>query len=321
MRGTLQLMGDYDIVVIGGSAGSIDVLVNQIAPKLPADLDAAVFVVVHLPPRGKSYLAEILSRPANLAVTQASEGDEIQHGRIYVAPPDRHLFIGKDHIHLLRSPKEGLHRPSINFTFRSAAQNHDSRVIGVVLSGALDDGASGMWEIANRGGATIVQDPDDALHPSMPESALRDTRIDYTLPATRIAEVVDNLVKGGAVPQQHVPTPGVPVPPGERFSGLTCPECRGPVYLSNQGRPAEFSCRVGHKFSLGALLDEHTSAQERKLYEAIVALEEGADLAEYVSAHQPEQNREALTKEADQLRQHAVAIRKMIEDREVPKLA
>ncbi len=146
-------MARRDIIAIGGSAGSFEAL-RTIARKLPADLPAAIFVVIHLSPRGKSYLPDLLEGWGELPAACGSDGERVQPGRIYVAPPDRHLLVAEDHIHLTRGPKEGLHRPSINVTFRSAALAYGPRVIGVLLSGRLDDGASGFGK-SQTGGASL----------------------------------------------------------------------------------------------------------------------------------------------------------------------
>lgn len=299
-----------DIVVIGGSAGSLPAMVKIVAA-IPFDTPAALFMVMHISAREKSLLPSILNGRGPERACHAEEGQQIEPGRIYVAPPDRHLMIGMDHVHVVRGPKEGLQRPSINVLFRSAAETYGKRVIGVLLSGMLDDGAAGLWQIANHRGVTIVQDPADALYPSMPESAVRDVPVDYSVAAKEIGPLVNRLVAGEEAPEMRADVTGHNSP--ENFSGFTCPECRGPLYESSI-RPAEFRCRIGHVFPLKTLMEEHTSVQERKLYEALLALEEGADLAEFTAARAG-QNKEALRKEAEQLRHHATAIRKLIEER------
>ena len=306
-----------DIIVMGGSAGSIEAI-KDIVRALPADLPAALFVVIHMSPRARSYLASILTNLGGLPAVQAVNGQRIEPGHIYVAPPDRHLVIANDHIHMTRGPKEGLHRPSINVTFRSAAATYDSRVVGVLLSGMLDDGASGMWDIAKQQGVTIVQDPGEALFPSMPLNAIEDAPIQYKARISEMAGLITHLVKGGVMPTINVNDEQANR--DERFTGFTCPECRGPLYANGQ-EPIEFHCRVGHVLPVKTLFDEHTSTQERKLYEAIVALEEGADLADYMAARAGADEVEALTKEAAQLRRHAGAIRMLIEERLSPSLS
>jgi two-component system, chemotaxis family, protein-glutamate methylesterase/glutaminase len=303
-----------DLITIGGSAGSLDPLI-QIVASLPPDLPAAVFVVVHLSPRSPNYIPDILRKRTAMQVLQASDGERIQTGTIYVAPPDRHLLIRDHHIHLSRGPKEGLQRPSINVTFRSAAEACGEGVIGVLLSGMLDDGAAGIWEIAKRKGITVVQDPAEAPFPSMPLTALSDAIVHHTLTVSEIGRLLTRLVD-----QEITPTPRkeeVLNRSMARFSGFTCPECRGPLYENGQ-KPVEFRCRVGHVMSLRTLLEEHTSPQERKLYEAMVALEEGADLADRVASSEVTVNEAEFRKEAGQLRRDADLIRKLLEERTEP---
>lgn len=304
------------VVVIGGSAGSIDVI-RQVARMLDRDLPAAVVVVVHAQARQRSYLPMILSSQSKLPAQLVSDGDRIRAGEIHVCPPDRHLVIARDHFHLSRGPKEGLNRPSINVTFRSAAITYGNRTIGVLLSGMLDDGAAGIWEISNRGGTTIVQDPDDAIYPSMPLNALRDARVDYRVRSSEIGPLISKLASGEMKPEKSESQENE----GEQvFSGFTCPECRGPLFEIKRKGPLEFKCRVGHVMSLSTLLHEEASTQERKLYEAIVALQEGAELTEYAANRVEGDDVEALRGEAEQLRRHAESIRRMIEERAVSSI-
>jgi two-component system chemotaxis response regulator CheB len=268
---------------------------------------------MHLTPSVKSYLAQILGRRAEMAVWEAADGGRIEHGRVYVAQPDRHLLVANDHIHLTRGPKEGLHRPSINVTFRSAAMTYGPRVIGIVLSGLLDDGAAGLWEIAQEGGTTIVQDPEDAAFPSMPLNAIDGARVDFRLKAAEMGGVVTGLVNG--IAQPDCDKGRAPHEAHQQYMGFTCPECRGPLYTLAKGGPVEFRCRVGHVMSLKTLLDEENSMQERKLYEATRALEEGADLADYAAGKVSSAEADRLRNEAVQLRKHAAAVRQIIENR------
>ena len=307
-------MAKRDIVGIGGSAGSLEALI-QILGRLPSDLPASVFVVVHLSARSPNFLPDILQKRTAMRVLQASDGTPIQKATVYVAPPDRHLLINDSHIHLSRGPKEGLQRPSINVTFRSAAEAGGERVIGVLLSGMLDDGAAGIWEIGKRNGITIVQDPAEAPYPSMPMNALNDAIVHYTLKVAEIGSFLTRLIGEDVRPALH--SEEVVDKKMARFSGFTCPECRGPLY-ENEQSPVEFRCRVGHVLSLRTLFEEHTSTQERKLYEAMVALEEGADLADRVAATEESPNQAELRNEAEQLRHQAQVIRKLVEGRTTP---
>lgn len=305
------------MIAIGGSAGSIPAL-KRIVSDLPGELPAVVFVVIHTRAREYSALADVIRSAGQMRAKNAEDAQRIESGTIYVAPPDRHMLIAGDHIHLSRGPKEGLHRPSINATFRSAAACCEERVVGVLLSGLMDDGASGLWEIMHHHGVSIVQDPEEAKFPSMPMSALESVPINFKLKAReigpRLVEIVmspeTESVRGEPMVNEISP---------ERFSGFTCPECRGPMF-EHRKAPEEFVCRVGHIFPLRTLLEESTSTQERALYQAMVSLDEGADLAEYTARRAGEAERKQLLAEASQLRQQAQEIRRLIEERRTPPI-
>jgi two-component system chemotaxis response regulator CheB len=194
---------NHDIVVIGGSAGAVEAL-RTIVSGLPADLGAAVFVVTHMSPEGPGLLAPLLERAGRLAARQATDGERIERGRIYVARPDHHLVLRDVRVGVVRGPRQNRARPAVDPLFLSAALEYGPRVIGVVLTGSLDDGAAGLFAIKSRGGVAVVQDPRDALFPSMPRSALRAVRPDHVLPVSGIAAVVAETV---ALPAGPTPPP------------------------------------------------------------------------------------------------------------------
>ena len=172
-------LAKHDIIVIGASAGGISA-VKKIICALPADLPAALFVVIHMPPR-PSNLAEVLSKSSRLPTLEAVQDQPIQRGTIYIAPPDHHLFIDNDRILLWQGPKENRQRPAINALFRSAAVGYGERVVGVILSGIMQDGTTGLWWIRRYGGIVVVQDPSEAEFSEMPETALMYLAPDYVL--------------------------------------------------------------------------------------------------------------------------------------------
>lgn len=306
-------MPNRDIIVIGASAGGVDAL-KKLVVGFPDRLPAAVFVILHLPPTGHSFLSGILSRVGPLPALEPGDREPIERGRIYLARPDYHLLIangGSGHVHLTRSPKEGRHRPSINVTFRSAALSYGPRVIGVVLSGALDDGCAGLWEIKARGGIAVVQDPDDALFPSMPRNALEQVPVDFTASIADMPALLARLCQGEAMGNHLHHNADSPEAGG--YIGLTCPECHGPL-VETRSKPAEFRCRVGHTFSTRMLLDGNSSVRERKLYEAILALEEGADIAEFAAAREETKKREELMEKAQELRRRAGSVREILSE-------
>jgi two-component system chemotaxis response regulator CheB len=171
-------MFGHDIIVIGASAGGVDVL-PQLIGSLPADLPAAVFVVLHIPAQGRSGLPEIIRAAAHLSVAHGIDGERVRKGHVYVAPPDHHLQVEGTRVRLSRGPRENFHRPSIDALFRTAAESYGPRVVGVVLTGNLDDGTAGLHAVKSLGGIAIVQDPKDALAPAMPQSALRNVKVNH----------------------------------------------------------------------------------------------------------------------------------------------
>lgn len=186
-------MPGHDIIVIGSSAGGVDALI-KLVNQLPANLPASIFIVLHIPARSPRVLPDILSRSGPLPAIHPTDGEEIRHSRIYIAPPDQHLLIERGNVHIVRGPKENRHRPAIDATFRSAALAYGPRVVGVILTGALGDGTAGLLAIKQRGGIAVVQDPHDALYPSMPLSALASVHVDYTAPLAAIGPLLMQLV-------------------------------------------------------------------------------------------------------------------------------
>jgi two-component system chemotaxis response regulator CheB len=182
-----------DLVVIGASAGGVEALRNLVG-ELPADLPAAVVVVLHLPPGGHSALAGILDAAGKLPAAVAEHGAKIEPGHLYVAPPDHHLLVDGDCLLLSGEPPENSHRPAIDALFRSAARTRGSSVAGVVLSGVLDDGTAGLVEVRARGGMTVVQDPEDATYRGMPDSALANVQVDHVLAAAAIGGQLRHLL-------------------------------------------------------------------------------------------------------------------------------
>jgi len=285
-------MPDHGIVVVGASAGGVEALAD-LAASLPGDLPAAVFVVLHLPATGTSALPEILGRHGPLPAGHVRDGEPIQPGQIYVAPPDHHVLLRTGHVHLSRGPRENGHRPAVDPLFRSAAREYATRVVGVVLSGALDDGTAGLLAIKSRGGIAVVQDPADALYPGMPGNALQQVEVDHVLPAAAMGELLARLIADSAeAPADPAPT-GMRVEvemegfsmeafegdhPG-RPSGFSCPDCHGVLWQIKDGGLQRYRCRVGHAWSPESLLTRQSEALEAALWVALRSLEERAALA------------------------------------------
>jgi two-component system chemotaxis response regulator CheB len=278
-----------DIVVICSSAGGVEALTSLVAA-LPANLPASLFVVQHVPARHQSLLPQLLTKAGKLPASHPEDGEPIVSGHIYVAPPDRHLLIAESTVRVLRGPRENGHRPAGDALFRTAARAKGPRVIGIVLTGALDDGAAGLFAIKQRGGFAVVQDPEDAYCPDMPRAALEHTDVDAVASLDEIArqlpfwvsQIVDD--RAPAVPlvaveadialdgsTEDVRTPGTP-------SVYSCPDCGGVLNQIEDERRLRFRCQVGHAFNVRSLQDAHSEVLEAALWAALRALEQQADL-------------------------------------------
>src|SRR3954447_7077747 len=187
-------MANHAIIVVGASLGGVEAL-QELTAALPKDLPAAVFVVLHVGAQAPSLLPHILSRCGQLKAVHPEDGEEIRAGRIYVAPPDNHLIVEYGYVRVVKGPKENRHRPAVDVLFRSAARAYGNQVVGVVLTGSLDDGTAGMLAIRLRGGICIVQDPESAFCPDMPKSVLRQLEPDYTLRLNEIAPTLERIAQ------------------------------------------------------------------------------------------------------------------------------
>lgn len=266
-------MPTRDIIVIGASAGGFEAI-QKLAAGLPADLPAAVFITLHIPERSDSFLPSVINRAGPLPAAHAIDGELIHAGRIYVAPPNYHLLLGDGRVRLSRGPKENLQRPCINVMFRSAAAAYGERVAGVLLTGLLDDGAAGLWEIQQHDGATIVQDPEEATFRSMPDSAIRGLNVQYIV---RLAEM-PSLLARLSMADHNVSKAGEPIVPNVESTGQVCPECGGAMTSVRMGSLREYRCHIGHRFGLQTMIAQKTSVVERALETALSQSEELTDL-------------------------------------------
>jgi two-component system chemotaxis response regulator CheB len=284
-------MAKKDIVVVGASAGGMEALQKLVA-RLPADFPASLFVVWHMAPGVKSALPDILARATPLPVAAAADGDPIEPGRIYVAPNDHHMLLEPGYIRIAKGPKENRFRPALDPLFRSAAYVYGTRVIGVVLSGALDDGTAGLWTIKLRGGTAIVQEPADAGVRGMPLSALHNVDIDHRDTAAGIGDLLVRLVREDAAPQRALAEPErarleheIRIAEGHdaleenvmrygELSPFTCPECHGVLTALREGDTERYRCHTGHAFSGDALLAYTGEQLEERLWDAVRALDE-----------------------------------------------
>jgi two-component system chemotaxis response regulator CheB len=288
-------MPNHDIVVIGTSVGGVDAL-QKIVHQLPERFPGSLFVVLHLAPESPSLLPEILERAGTLPAIHPRDGDRIRDGQIYVAPPDRHMLIQRGKVRIMIGPKENRHRPAIDPLFRSAALAYGPRVVGVVLTGSLDDGTAGLLAIKQRGGIAIVQDPEDAYCGDMPRSAIRYAKPDHVLPLEQIVGKILELVHqpvrvavaAGGTGGLQLEVEAAEMEPavlddsehhGEP-SPFACPECNGVLWEKKEGDLLHFRCRVGHAYTASNLVAEQNLGVESALWAALRALEENASLNE-----------------------------------------
>jgi two-component system chemotaxis response regulator CheB len=322
----------HDLIVVGASAGGVEALM-QLARGLPPDLPAAVCVVLHIPPNAASVLPLLLARAGPLPASHPADDTPLEHGQIYVAPPDRHLIIHPGRLRLAHGPRENRNRPALDPLFRSAARAYGPRVVGVVLTGMLDDGTAGLLAIKRAGGLAVVQDPADALFAGMPRSALEYVPVDYCLPLADIASTLARLahepVTSNGVPAvserpnfdveltelergalQDDQRPGEPSPFG-------CPECGGVLWERSDGALARYRCRVGHAYSAETLLAAQADGYEAALWSALRALEEKAQLTRRLAQRSDmQQMHSAATRFRAQLEEaeaHVEALRQLLQ--------
>jgi two-component system chemotaxis response regulator CheB len=287
----------FRIVAVGASAGGVESLCALVG-SLPADLNSALFVVLHIPPNFVSNLPGILSAKGPLPAVHPVDGDNISPGRIYIAPPDHHLLVEDDHVLVTRGPKENRFRPSVDALFRSAAYNYGPRAIGIVLSGALDDGTSGLWSIKRMGGITITQDPLEAAFDSMPASALSQVEIDHCVSVHEMPSLLEGIMQeqlnesGASIGEgrQRMGTEVSVAVDGDAFrkgvmdlgplTPFTCPECEGVLVRITEGKTARFRCHTGHAYSSSALLSGVMEKIDASYWGAMRSLEEAAMLLE-----------------------------------------
>jgi two-component system chemotaxis response regulator CheB len=325
-----------DIVVIGASAGGVQAL-QRLVSALPVNFPAAIFVVVHTWPEPRSFLSAILGRAGPLPVEEARNGAPIRRATITVAPPDLHLLLESDHLSVVRGPRENRTRPAINPLFRSAAYAFRNRVIGVILTGTLDDGAAGLWAIKQCGGLAIAQS--DAAFDEMPRTAVENVAVDYHVPLAEIAPLLDRLVR------ERLPAPVVEQVPAvirindeaakmkptefeldevARRTVFSCPECNGALWELEEG-VLQYRCHVGHMFSSESLKHAQGASIEQSLWSALRALKESAALDQRLAAraleHQLDQAAERYRESASMKMEQVAHLQQFLATLQIEKSA
>jgi len=293
-------------VVIGASAGGVEAL-REVVARLPGGLAVPVFVVLHIPPYVASSLPQILGRSGPLRAVHPRDGAVAEAGVIYVAPPDHHLLLDGRHVAVKKGPKENRFRPSIDALFRSAAYTCGPGAIGVVLSGMLDDGTSGLWSVERLGGTTVIQEPNEARFEDMPRSAMNYVRVDHNLPSTQIGALIGRLVgqarpaaaaKGAArhaddkarmKKELEIAAENSAYQKGVmelgKLTPFTCPECHGVLVRIAEGKMSRFRCHTGHAYTDSALLEAVMEFTGEALWQVIRSFEESLMLLDHMGRH------------------------------------
>jgi two-component system chemotaxis response regulator CheB len=282
----------HDIIVIGAAAGGLEAL-DALIGRLPANLGASIFIVQHTAPEDSSNaLTRRLTRHKALNVRLAKEGERITPGRVYVAPHNNHLLLKATNVLVRKGARENRNRPSVDPLFRSAAVAYGPRVIGVVLTGMLDDGTAGLLAIKRCGGVTVVQDPKDAAYADMPRSALDNLDVDFCVPIAEMAQLLVDLVS-----KPHGKARGVPadvrteaqiaervLSDVDQVEGLgsqvpyNCPNCGGVLWEMDAPKTKRYRCHTGHSFTAATLLASQSEKIEELLWISLRMFEERKNL-------------------------------------------
>ena len=325
-----------NIVVIGASAGGLEAILNVVRT-IPPDAPLAIFIVQHIPPYAKSHLDKVLQNHTDLVCKAAQDGEVIRPGTIYVACPDRHLLVEENRVVVSKGPRENRFRPAVDTLFRSAAYTFRERVVGVVVSGALNDGTSGMWSIKRYGGTSIVQDPDEAMFPDMPRGVMHYATADYVLPSQEIGqklvelaglpievaeeqpqvkhsklhEIEIEIAKGKNGLNMGIIEHGEPSP-------LACPECHGALTQFQEGNLLRYRCHTGHAHTADSLLASIKDNVEKSMWEVMRGIEESnillSRMSEKMKADGQIKDAEQYSIQAQVLQQQAVEMQRIIEN-------
>jgi two-component system, chemotaxis family, protein-glutamate methylesterase/glutaminase len=314
------------IVVVGTSAGGMDALKRLVA-QLPGELGAAVFVVQHMSADSTAaVLVASLEKAGALACTEARDGERWQAGHIYVAPADQHLMVGKDKVMVTKGAPENRSRPAIDTLFRSAAAAHGSRVIGVLLTGQLDDGTAGLVAIKRCGGTCVVQDPNDAAYPDMPENATRYAQIDHCVPIAQMGALLSTLLKRPTRARVRIPRDiAIEARIAERVLSdlasvnalgsqvpFNCPGCGGVLWEISEDTALRYRCHTGHSYTAPVLLAEQTAKIEETLWVALRMFEERRNLLSTIATSSSTAHARSAAERAKESGVHIERIRAML---------
>jgi len=299
-------MAARNIIAIGASAGGLEAI-QELTATLTPDLDAAVVVTLHIHSTSDGVLPHILNRAGPLLAANAVDGEPVETGRIYIAPPDYHLILDDQHIQLSHCPKENMQRPCINAMFRSVAAAYGPRASGILLTGMLDDGAAGLWEIQQHGGTTIVQDPAEAVFPAMPKNAIRGLNVQYIV---RIREMAPLLARLTERSERYFSE--IPVQPPPQSTEQSCPDCSGVMRSVRLGGLREYRCHIGHRFGLMSLITQKREVVEQAVESALAQSEELTKLLDSVQADADIETRQILSEEIAERHEEQETLRELV---------
>jgi two-component system chemotaxis response regulator CheB len=323
------------IIVVGTSAGGLDALKRLVA-QLPAKLGAAVFVVQHMSADSSAaVLVATLNKAGSLACSEARNGERWRAGHIYVAPADQHMMVDKTKIMVTKGARENRSRPAIDPLFRSAAVAHGNRVIGVLLTGQLDDGTAGLVAIKRCGGTCVVQEPSDAAYPDMPANAARHAQIDHRVPIAEMGELLTTLVTKRTPPRVRVPRDiAIEAKIAERVLSdlasvdalgtqvpFNCPGCGGVLWAMSEGTTLRYRCHTGHSYTAPVLLAEQTAKIEETLWVALRMFEERRNLLSTMATGRPTAHARSAAERAKEAEIHIDRIRTMLRATDQPQSA
>ncbi|PXX90479.1 chemotaxis protein CheB [Marinobacter vulgaris] len=318
------------LVVIGASAGGMAAL-KELVAQFPEDFPAPIFIVNHMSAHTSGdALVRVLNESGSLTCVHAQDQQAFESGHIYLAPSDQHMLIGKDKILITKGARENRSRPAIDPLFRSAAVAYGNRVIGIILTGYLDDGTSGMMAIKRCGGVCIAQDPEDASYPDMPRSVIANVGADYCLPIAGMGELLSDLAsrvlpESGPAPDDIVIEAEIAqrvlsdLPSVEALGDqvpYNCPDCGGVLWQMKEGKLLRYRCHTGHAFTSSALIAQQTVKIEETLWVALRMFEERQNLLVTMSKNESQTSTSSISQRAKDSKVHIDRIRAMLKSTE-----
>lgn len=321
------------IIVVGASAGGLDAL-GEMVRHLQKGLDAAYCIVLHLSRKGiGDFVVHRLSQVCSMPCSLAKDGDPIEQDHLYVARPNQHMLVKGGKFKLGAGPEENRWRPSIDVLFRSAAVAYSSHAVGVILSGLLDDGTSGMWAIKRSGGTCIVQDPDEAEYPDMPVSVMNHMEVDHVLSLSEMGSAIAAVIANAPAEKTLVPKDviaeskiaeqtAVGIEDVAKLhveqSVFACPDCGGGLWQVKDDIICRYRCHIGHAYTEKDLVLKQSEKAGETLWVALRMMEERKHLLKKMEIDNSKKGYKAISKESvekqDELERHITKLKEILFD-------